>query len=181
MPFVRLLLILLIAAMSATLAPAREFLPEIGISAVRPALTPRALVRFCTTNPQECRADGPSEVALTQELEALLGEVNVAINKAIRPLTEKRDVWTLNPAAGDCEDYVLSKRSALIGQGVSASALRIAFTYTRRGVPHAVLVVRTNEGDLVLDNLSNGVKSLAGSGYRIRSMSSADPIRWTTG
>lgn len=179
--FACLLVAVILAAVPAV--HARSYAPDDGlaVTSVQRAPTPRALVRFCLGNPEECKGGGPAEVTLTPDLRALLGQVNVDINKAIRPLAERRDVWTLNPPAGDCEDYVLSKRSALVAGGVPAGSLRIAFTYTRRGVPHAILIVRTDAGDLVLDNLSNGVKALDASGYRIRSMSGPDPIRWTTG
>ena len=44
-----------------------------------------------------------------------------------------------------------------------------------------MLVVKTSEGDYVLDNLTNTVKTLRASGYNIRSMSSPNPTRWTAG
>ena len=66
-------------------------------------------------------------------------------------------------------------------KGLPASALRIAYTHTRRGEPHAVLVVKTSQGDYVLDNLTNSIKTLRASGYNIRSMSSPNPTRWTAG
>ncbi len=145
------------------------------------AITPLSLQYFCAKNRQECRGGGSGQVTMTPNLMAVLKQVNVHVNRAIRPQADASDVWSLNPTAGDCEDYVLSKRSLLIRNGVSAGSLRIAYTHTRRGEPHAVLVVRTSQGDYVLDNLNNSVKTLRQSGYNIRSMSSSDPTRWTAG
>jgi predicted transglutaminase-like cysteine proteinase len=145
------------------------------------AITPLSMQYFCAQNRRECRGGGSSQISMTPDLLAVLKQVNVHVNRAIRPQTDASDTWSLNPTAGDCEDYVLSKRSMLIKNGVSAGALRIAYTHTRRGEPHAVLVVRTNQGDYVLDNLNNAVKTLRASGYNIRSMSSSDPTRWTAG
>lgn len=145
------------------------------------AVTPLSLQFFCAKNRSECRGGGSSQVAMTPNLMAVLKQVNVHVNRAIRPQADSSDTWSVNPTAGDCEDYVLSKRSLLIRNGVSAGSLRIAYTHTRRGEPHAVLVVRTSDGDYVLDNLNNSVKTLRSSGYNIRSMSSSDPTRWTAG
>ena len=145
------------------------------------AVTPLAMQYFCAQHKSECAGGGRSQVTMSPSLMGVLKQVNGRINQAIRPERDTADVWELNPASGDCEDYVLSKRSALIRQGVSAGALRIAYTHTRRGEPHAVLLVRTNEGDYVLDNLNSTVKSLSASGYRIRTLSSPNPTRWTAG
>ena len=159
-------------------APTKLALKEIMQTA---AITPLAMQYFCAQNKNECAPDSRSQVTMTPNFMALLEQVNVRVNRSIRPRADTVDVWELNPASGDCEDYVLSKRSALIRQGVSAGALRVAYTHTRSGEPHAVLVVRTGSGDYVLDNLNNTVKTLQASGYTIRSMSSPNPRRWVAG
>ena len=56
------------------------------------------------------------------------------------------------PGAGDCEDYALAKRRELINQGWAASTLLIAVVRQQSGAGHAVLMARTDRGDLVLDN-----------------------------
>jgi len=145
------------------------------------AITPLSMQFFCAKNRSECVGGGGSQVTMTPNLMAVLKQVNGHVNRTIRPQRDTVDVWEVNPASGDCEDYVLTKRSFLIRQGVSAGALRIAYTHTRRGEPHAVLVVKTSRGDYVLDNLTNTVKTLRASGYSIRSMSSPNPMRWTAG
>jgi predicted transglutaminase-like cysteine proteinase len=143
--------------------------------------TPFAMKFFCQQNPDECVGGGSGQVALSDDLLVLLKKVNQRVNGSIRYTAERVDKWSLNPARGDCEDFALSKRSALIRQGVPPGALRIAFTYTRRGVPHAVLIVRTSDGDLVLDNVNKKVMTLAASGYNITRMSSPNPMRWVAG
>lgn len=145
------------------------------------AITPLAMQFFCAKNRSECAGGGSAQVTMTPNLMAVLKQINGHVNRSIRPARDTADVWELNPTSGDCEDYVLSKRSALIRQGVSAGALRIAYTHTRRGEPHAVLVVKTSQGDYVLDNLTNSIKTLRASGYNIRSISSPNPTRWTAG
>lgn len=166
--------------------PAAAYAPHRGVSSLPEpvtvaALTPLSMQYFCSNNPSECRTGGTGQVTATPNLMAALRAVNVQVNRAIRPKADTDDVWSLNPASGDCEDYALSKRSALIAKGVPAGALRIAYTKTRAGEPHAVLVVRTSQGDYVLDNLTNAVRTVRQSGYDIRSISNADPMTWSVG
>ena len=145
------------------------------------AITPLSMQFFCAKNRSECASSGQGQVTMSPNLMAVLKQVNSHVNRTIRPERDTADVWELNPTSGDCEDYVLSKRSALIRQGVSAGALRVAYTHTRSGEPHAVLVVRTSDGDYVLDNLNNSIKTLRASGYNIRTISSPNPTQWTAG
>jgi len=59
----------------------------------------------------------------------------------------------------DCVGYVIAKREALIRAGLPAEALSPAVVRTRGGVSHAVLIVTTSDGDVVLDNLSPYVEN----------------------
>ena len=145
------------------------------------AITPLSMQFFCAKNRSECRSGGSAEVAMTPNLMAMLKQVNVHVNRTITYKADNADTWNLNPSEGDCEDYVLSKRSMLIRHGVSAGSLRIAYTHTRQGEPHAVLVVKTSAGEYVLDNLNNAVKTLRQSGYRVRTMSTPNPLNWSAG
>lgn len=177
--------ITLAAIMSATGgAAAANYHPRVtiqGSGTQYAALTPLSMQYFCAQNRTECASSGRGQVTMTPNLLAILKQINGRVNRDITPERDTADVWELNPTSGDCEDYVLSKRSALIDRGVPAGALRIAYTHTARGAAHAVLVVRTGDGDLVLDNLTNSIKTLRASGYKIRSMSSSNPGRWIAG
>lgn len=139
---------------------------------------PVAFELFCLKNPEECRKAGRAVVAHTPKIAALLARVNSSVNRSIIPRRDREDRWSLNPSAGDCDDYVMTKRHRLIRAGVPASALRIAVVRTRSGEGHAVLVVKTTAGDLVLDNLRETIVNRAKTGYRLVSMSSANPTVW---
>lgn len=135
---------------------------------------------MCLKTPAECQGGGSSSVAATNDLLATLKRVNTQVNNAITPRNDTgADVWNASASSGDCEDYVLAKRRALIKAGLPASALRIAYVKTRAGVGHAILVVKTDKGDFVLDNLNRSVRPLSQAGYRIISMSGADPRQWS--
>jgi predicted transglutaminase-like cysteine proteinase len=93
---------------------------------------------------------------------ARLGEINRAINLAIRPMEDLEqygevDVWssplvTFNTGAGDCEDYAIAKYIALQMAGISAEDLRIVVVLDLNGEGHAVASVRLDGHWLILDN-----------------------------
>ncbi|MBD8066980.1 transglutaminase-like cysteine peptidase [Devosia sp. PTR5] len=135
---------------------------------------------FCLQQPAQCQGGGKSKVTLTSQMLESIRRVNSQINRSIRPRNDPGpDVWTLGATSGDCEDYVLSKRHALMNGGLPPSALRMAHVRTREGIDHAVLIVKTDRDDLVLDNLVGDVLPMSKVSYRILAVSSADPMVWT--
>ena len=94
---------------------------------------------------------------------ARLGEINRAINLAIRPMSDlaqygEIDVWssplvTFAHGAGDCEDYAIAKFVALRLAGVDPGDLRIVIMRdTIHGEDHAVAAARLDGRWLTLDN-----------------------------
>lgn len=76
----------------------------------------------------------------------------------------KKDYWSAPTEffakGGDCEDYVITKYLSLRRLGFSADDLRLVVLVDRiRRVAHAVLVVELDGRSLVLDNLSDQVRS----------------------
>jgi predicted transglutaminase-like cysteine proteinase len=101
--------------------------------------------------------------ARAREGRARLGEINRAINLAIRPMSDlaqygQIDVWssplvTFTTGAGDCEDYAIAKFVALRMAGLSPDDLRIVVMRdTVRGEDHAVAMARLDDHWLALDN-----------------------------
>jgi predicted transglutaminase-like cysteine proteinase len=129
---------------------------------------------FCKGAPAECavrpRDKGPAR--MTNDLRTLIATVNVEVNTAIKPMNDidiygKQEVWAYpDGGVGDCEDYVLLKRKILNEKGISLSNLLITVVRKHDGEGHAVLTVRTDKGDFVLDNLNNTVKLWEHTGYR---------------
>ena len=136
---------------------------------------------MCLEHPEQCQGGGSAKVQVTSNVMATLKRVNMHVNRTIKPKYDASgtDTWTVNASTGDCEDYVLAKRAALIRAGISASSLRIAYVKSKRGVGHAILVVKTNGKDLVLDNMTATIKPLSQTGYRIISISGANPLKWS--
>lgn len=145
-------------------------------------LAPFAFVKFCRSNPADCSSSGGASIAhLTTERERVLRRVNAQINRSIRPTNEigRNDVWQADVASGDCEDFALTKRRKLISLGWSPRTLRIAVARTASGEGHAVLVVKTSKGDLVLDNRTSAIKRWQRTDLNwVKIQSAENPRRW---
>jgi len=131
------------------------------------------------------------DLALTAELRHLLDTVNSRINGSIvqrsdRSLYGVADYWATPigsgaRAGGDCEDYVLEKRRALIGAGVPAAALSIAIVKTDWNEVHAVLLVATEKGEIVLDNLKPRLSFWTEKHYRwLERQAAGAPLQWVS-
>ena len=114
---------------------------------------------FCRNRPDECRANVQlvPAVGLNDGLWQQLLAINAQVNATVVPVTDQdlyqtTEFWTYPNGYGDCEDYALAKRRDLINAGWPASALLMAVVKQADGEGHAVLMVRTDRGDLVLDN-----------------------------
>jgi predicted transglutaminase-like cysteine proteinase len=101
--------------------------------------------------------------ARAREGRARIGEINRAINLAIRPMSDlaqygQSDVWnsplvTFANGAGDCEDYAIAKLVALRLAGIASEDLRIVVVHdTVSGEDHAVVAARLDGHWLTLDN-----------------------------
>lgn len=114
-------------------------------------------------SPAALRLLGIVDIARPREGRAKLGEINRAINLAIRSTSDEAqygetDVWAAPLAsfargAGDCEDYAIAKFAALRLAGIAAEDLRILIMRdTLRGEDHAVAAARLDGRWLTLDN-----------------------------
>ncbi|WP_370647963.1 transglutaminase-like cysteine peptidase [Phyllobacterium meliloti] len=120
---------------------------------------------FCQIYQDECRIKSISDtpVTLTPKVWAQLVQINTTVNTQIKPETDmeiwgKAEVWSYPTTVGDCEDYVLLKRKMLIERGLPVNSLLITVVRQMNGEGHAVLTVRTDRGDYVLDNLEAQIK-----------------------
>jgi predicted transglutaminase-like cysteine proteinase len=116
---------------------------------------------------------------------ALARQVNISVNRNTGDVTDAQqygveEFWALPTAqGGDCEDFALAKKRAMIARGMAPSRLLIATVLDRNGGPHAVLVFRSDRGDLVLDSLTDRIVGWRETGYTfLRIQSPADPARW---
>ncbi|GAB1580414.1 transglutaminase-like cysteine peptidase [Phyllobacterium phragmitis] len=127
---------------------------------------------FCKRMPQECSIHNKdtAPLKLTHDMWEHLLTVNASVNERIKPLTDKEiygkeEYWAYPTLFGDCEDYVLLKRRELNEAGISLANLLITVVRKRDGEGHAVLTVRTDRGDFILDNLTDEVKNWQETNY----------------
>lgn len=144
--------------------------------------------QFCQDNPDDCSAKTakPGVVKLTRAMWGTLQDVNNAINTMIEPVTDMdlwgvEEKWSYPVNKGDCEDYVLLKQKQLEERGFPASNLLITVVRQKNGAGHAVLTVRTDRGDFVLDNLEPKILSWDQTEYRfLKRQSDRNASQWVS-
>lgn len=107
-------------------------------------------------------------------LKRMASKVNDFVNQAPYilddKLWDKSDYWATPveflERGGDCEDFAIAKYTALRVLGVPEERLRVAIVQDQiKNIPHAVLVVYTDQGPVVLDNQ---IKKLVDGSYQDR-------------
>lgn len=149
----------------------------------------KAWVSFCERYAGECDVD-PTEaatVSLTPRLWRTLQTVNRQVNGSITPVTDLEhwgvvDRWDIpTDGKGDCEDIQLLKRKILVEQhGLSRRALRMTVVIDEDGEGHAVLMVRTDGGELILDNKRSAILSWHETGYVFVKREGQDGRSWVS-
>ncbi|KAA2236765.1 transglutaminase-like cysteine peptidase [Salinarimonas soli] len=167
----------LLAAATAVLlpltSPALAGAGSAGVSATPWSLTPSGRpakpapgwTRFCARFPGECAAGATDakQVSLTPRTWATLVGINHDVNARIKAKTDREhwgvgESWDLaEDGYGDCEDFQLVKRRKLVAAGFPRRALRMTVVLDGAKAGHAVLMVRTDRGDLILDNTTDAV------------------------
>lgn len=168
--------------------------PDIEPIGVQPLLhsgearAPYGWVDFCKREPSECVVNThlPDKIRLSPERWRTLNETNQRINRKITPVTDqehwgKIESWDIpRDGKGDCEDYVLLKRQELASLGFSRRAMLVTVVIDENDEGHAVLMVRTDKGDLILDNKHNAVKAWHETGYIFVKRERQDQLGWTS-
>ena len=174
----------------------------IGLSAPAQAADERALyaslgdvtrapigwVEFCIDNP-DCRGgtSQPRDIVMSQTAWRDLVRVNRWVNETVKPMTDLEhwgvvEKWSLpTDGYGDCEDYVLMKRKLLIDSGWPREALLVTVVRDKKGEGHAVLTVKSDKGEFILDNQNESVVSWTETGYRfVKRQSQSDANVWVS-
>lgn len=143
-------------------------------------------LEFCQSRPAECRPHDqvvPATVLTDANWQQLVS-VNTYYNQTITPVTDEElyqvaEFWTYPNGYGDCEDFALIKRRDLIAAGWHPSTLLIAVVKEANGNGHAVLIARTDRGDLVLDNQDGAIRLWSETPYKyIKRQSQAHAGQW---
>lgn len=124
---------------------------------------------------------------MTPDIRAKLNKVNLRVNKKTTYRTDtslygKTEFWAIAQGKGDCEDYSLAKLKELLKEGIPRKDMSLATCWCVPGDNssyHAVLIVHTNEGDLVLDNRYDSIKLAKNTGYKFHKLEDFENKRWT--
>jgi len=147
-----------------------------------------AWVDFCRRHPTECTVDTsePATITMTPEVWRTILSVNRRTNARIKPKTDMEhwgvvDRWDFpEDGYGDCEDYQLLKRKLLAERGLSRRAMRMTVVIDDLGEGHAVLMIRTDRGDYILDNKTSAVLPWRDTGYTYVKREGQDSTAWVS-
>jgi len=163
------------ATVAAAQASAASAAPSEVAAATGEARPVSGWLDFCARTPGECALDvaEPSVIGLAPKTWRLISSVNRRVNATVRSLTDEAhwgvsDRWDV-PADGfgDCEDYQLLKRWLLAEAGLPRRAMRMTVVVDEAGDGHAVLMICTDRGDLILDNKTDAILPWHRTGYAI--------------
>ena len=173
----------LLGSPTASTADERVLFAAVG-DAVRP---PIGWIEFCVEYDPECKTtpSAPRDVVLTPTAWKDIQRINSWVNTHVKPMTDM-DHWGVverwnypDDGYGDCEDYVLQKRRLLMQAGWPREALLITVVRDKHGDGHAILTVKTDKGEFVLDNQNDQILLWSDTGYRfVKRQSQADPNVW---
>jgi predicted transglutaminase-like cysteine proteinase len=142
------------AAMSGAPAPLPHSTP-MSVGELVPA--PAAWFHLLRQNPQLDPGSAAFEpVKLSASRSAALIKVNRAVNTAMRFRNDAdRDLWEVGGREGDCEDFAIRKlRDLTRHHDFPRGALTLAACSLDYGRGHAVLLVHSDKGVYVMDNLT---------------------------
>lgn len=183
----RMILIGWVAATAASWGAAPASAGELYAIPGDVARAPIGWVEFCIEQPFECKTTPtrPRDVVMSGKAWKELVFINTWVNQTIKPMTDLDhygmvEKWTYpDDGYGDCEDYVLLKRRMLLEAGWPREALLITVVSDQRGDGHAVLTVKSDRGEFVLDNQTNNIALWSETGYHfVKRQSQADPNIW---
>ena len=163
--------------------------PHSSFAAVGEATSvPYGWVDFCGRRPEECALGKlkPLDVKMSKAAWTQLNRVNKRVNDAIEPMTNLAhwgttlDHWDYPiDGKGDCKVYALYKRKLLIEAGFPRQALLMTVVRDLEGEGHAILTVKTDRGEFVLDNLTDEIRPWNANGYTyIKRQAQDDPNVW---
>jgi predicted transglutaminase-like cysteine proteinase len=143
---------------------------------------------FCRRYPTECTLDlsEAARIEVTQDMWRTIMSVNRRVNARIKPMTDKAhwgvvDRWDLaEDGYGDCEDYQLLKRKLLAERGLPRRAMRMTVVIDELNEGHAVLMIRTDRGDYILDNKTNAVLPWEQTGYVFVKREGQESTAWVS-
>ncbi|WP_246688887.1 transglutaminase-like cysteine peptidase [Mesorhizobium sp. WSM4310] len=155
-----------------------------------PTSVPYGWVDFCHRRPKECKVPAlpATNVKLTAQTLRILKRINQKANSSIKPVSNfdhwgtMMDHWDYPvDGKGDCKIYALYKRKLLMEAGFPRQALLMTVVHDLDNEGHTILTVKTDKGDLVLDNLIDEIRPWNVTGYYfVKRQSQQNPNIWVS-
>ena len=163
--------------------------PKATFAAIGPiTAAPYGWMDFCSRQPQECNQPvlSAADIDLTLWSWETLSRINREVNATIVPVSNlehwgtRMDHWDYpTDGKGDCKIYALQKRRLLMEKGFPRQALLMTIVRDHNDQGHAILTIKTNGGEFILDNLTDEIKPWEATGYRfVKRQSQEDPNVW---
>jgi predicted transglutaminase-like cysteine proteinase len=177
-------IVLLCFSAAITAASAQDLYISVGARTQTP---PIGWIQFCETYKAVCDTKPlpPVDVVLDDKAWKALKDVNDWVNHNIKPMTDMDHYgmiqWWRYPddGAGACHSYALLKQRLLMQAGWPRQALLMTIVHESDGEGHAVLTVKTDRGELILDNLTDDILLWSKTPYRYyKRQSQDDPNVW---
>lgn len=193
-------LVSLVGASSLQVGPAAAQSSLFKLASPRPAATsasvgastsvPYGWLDFCHRRPRECKVPAlqATSVKLTAQNMSILKRINRKANRSIKPVSNydhwgtMMDHWDYPvDGKGDCKIYALYKRKLLQEAGFPRQALLMTVVRDLNNEGHTILTVKTDKGDLILDNLVDEIRPWNATGYYfLKRQSQQNPNVWVS-
>ncbi|WP_181165851.1 MULTISPECIES: transglutaminase-like cysteine peptidase [unclassified Mesorhizobium] len=151
---------------------------------------PYGWVDFCHRRPKECKVPAlpATSVRLTAQNLSILKRINQKANRSIKPVSNydhwgtTMDHWDYPvDGKGDCKIYALYKRKLLREAGFPRQALLMTVVRDLNNEGHTILTVKTDKGDLILDNMVDKIRPWNATGYYfLKRQSQQNPNIWVS-
>jgi len=179
-----------VLALAATIATQSAYANDLlFVSTGAATRAPIGWVEFCAERPTECKSttSAPRDVVLNSKSWTDLVRINKWVNESVKPMTDM-DHWGVvekwsypDDGYGDCEDYALLKRRLLIEAGWPREALLMTVVRENNGNGHALLTVKTDKGEFILDNQEDQILLWSETSYHyVKRQSQADQNVWVS-
>ncbi len=178
-----------VAALVATEKTSSAQPPAMFVTVGEVTRAPIGWTEFCVEYDPECKTKPSTarDVVLSAQAWKDLQRINLWVNSHVKPMTDMEhwgvvERWNYpDDGYGDCEDYALQKRKMLMQSGWPREALLMTVVRDQHGDGHAVLTVKTDKGEYILDNQTDEISLWSETGYRfVKRQSQSDPNVWVS-
>lgn len=187
-PFMRsvqTLALVVLSASTVTLGATQAVAQDAFLAARMTVSAPAGASNLCGRYPWACQTSKGATKISGGQLDVAI-KLNRQINRQVPSISDQAQYgriehWSLPTSrGGDCEDFALLKKRHLIEAGLDPQMLMVSTVLDRNRNAHAVLVMRTSQGDFILDNLRDEVLHWRQTGYTfLRMQDPSNPSRWT--